>query len=298
MKIEKVNDNQIKCTLTKKDLEERHIKLSELAYGSEKASRLFHDMVEKASYEFGFEAEDAPLMVEAIPGKEDTLVLIISKVEYPDELDTRFSRFSDPDDDLSLEQGKKAESLISGQGAADILNLFEQMKEEIEEESAHAEEEDADEGSDKDPDKNDGKHGYLEEVRAKLKPLFEKSSDKEDAKDSGEKPADKDKGPVLDPKADLVNAFAFSSMDKVERLAKVLKGNYHGESDLYRIEDSEEFFLFLHKNDHTPEEYNRICNITAEYSGQLHYTPAMKAFFVEHGRPICKGNAMTLLADL
>ena len=31
MKIEKVNDNQIRCTLTREDLEDRHIKISELA---------------------------------------------------------------------------------------------------------------------------------------------------------------------------------------------------------------------------------------------------------------------------
>ena len=35
MKIEKVNENQIRCTLTREDLAERQIKLSELAYGTE-----------------------------------------------------------------------------------------------------------------------------------------------------------------------------------------------------------------------------------------------------------------------
>ena len=34
MRIEKVSDNQIKCTLTREDLETRHIKLSELAYAA------------------------------------------------------------------------------------------------------------------------------------------------------------------------------------------------------------------------------------------------------------------------
>lgn len=48
MKIEKVNDNQIRCTLTREDLEDRHIKISELAYGSAKAKSLFKDMVEQA----------------------------------------------------------------------------------------------------------------------------------------------------------------------------------------------------------------------------------------------------------
>jgi len=37
MKIEKINDNQIRCTLTRDDLAQRQLKLSELAYGSEKA---------------------------------------------------------------------------------------------------------------------------------------------------------------------------------------------------------------------------------------------------------------------
>ena len=67
MKIEKVNDNQIRCTLTREDLAERQIKLSELAYGTEKAKMLFRDMMQQAAYEFGFEADDIPLMIEALP---------------------------------------------------------------------------------------------------------------------------------------------------------------------------------------------------------------------------------------
>ena len=67
MKIEKVSENQIRCTLTREDLAERQIKLSELAYGTEKAKRLFRDMMQQASYEFGFEADDIPLMIESDP---------------------------------------------------------------------------------------------------------------------------------------------------------------------------------------------------------------------------------------
>ena len=67
MKIEKMNDHQIRCTLTSEDLATRNIKLSELAYGSEKTRALFRDMMQQAAMDFGFEAEDIPLMVEAIP---------------------------------------------------------------------------------------------------------------------------------------------------------------------------------------------------------------------------------------
>lgn len=91
MKIEKVNENQIRCTLTREDLASRELKISELAYGTEKAKSLFRDMMQQANFEFGFEAEDIPLMIEAIPLNADCIVLIITKVEDPEELDTRFS---------------------------------------------------------------------------------------------------------------------------------------------------------------------------------------------------------------
>lgn len=97
MKIEKINENQIRCTLTKEDLEQRQIKLSELAYGTPKAKSLFKEMMHWASYKFGFEAEDIPLMIEAIPVSSESIVLIVTKVPYPEELDPRFSRFSEGD---------------------------------------------------------------------------------------------------------------------------------------------------------------------------------------------------------
>ena len=128
MKIEKVNDHQIRCTLTKADLADRELKISELAYGTEKAKNLFRDMMQQASLKFGFEAEDIPLMIEAIPLNSDCIVLIITKVEDPEELDTRFSKFApsmeeeedvDPDD-FSENRDENTDS---------IFDLFRQIQE-------------------------------------------------------------------------------------------------------------------------------------------------------------------------
>ena len=94
MKIEKVNENQIRCTLTREDLARSELKISKIDSGTEKAKSLFRDMMQQANFEFGFEAEDIPLMIEAIPLNADCIVLIITKVEDPEELDTRFSRFA------------------------------------------------------------------------------------------------------------------------------------------------------------------------------------------------------------
>lgn len=129
MKIEKINDNQIRCTLTRADLADRQLKLSELAYGTEKARSLFHDMMQRAAYECGFEAEDIPLMIEAIPASADSIVLIITKVEDPEELDTRFSRFAPTtggDGDT-----KRESASLKLEGAEELLNLLGKVKETI-----------------------------------------------------------------------------------------------------------------------------------------------------------------------
>lgn len=129
MKIEKLNDNQIRCTLTHADLADRELKLSELAYGTEKAKSLFHDMMQQAAYEFGFEANDTPLMIEAIPSSSDSIVLIITKVDDPEELDARFSKFAPS---LSGNTGSKMQNVLDKlEGAEQFLDLLDKVKEAV-----------------------------------------------------------------------------------------------------------------------------------------------------------------------
>lgn len=126
MKIERINDNQIRCTLSNFDLSVRNLNLSELAYGSEKARNLFREMIQRASSEVGFEAEDIPLMVEAIPLANESVMLIITKIDDPEELDTRFSKFSQVEEDdenpwesLTSELLEGAENLMALLGNAE-----------------------------------------------------------------------------------------------------------------------------------------------------------------------------------
>ena len=94
MKIEKIDDNSIKCTLSSLDLSSRNLNLRDMTYGSQAAKRLFNEMMQKAKEEVGFSIENTPLMIEAIPLQGGAVQLIISKVDDPEELDTRFSKFS------------------------------------------------------------------------------------------------------------------------------------------------------------------------------------------------------------
>lgn len=123
MKIERINENQIRCTLTSFDLSVRNLNLGELAYGSEKARSLFREMIQKASNEVGFEAEDIPLMVEAIPLSNESVMLVITKIDDPEELDTRFAKFSPTnEDDTESMSGDLANELL--EGADGLLSLL------------------------------------------------------------------------------------------------------------------------------------------------------------------------------
>ena len=122
MKIEKINDNQIRCTLSRQDLDDNQIRLTELAYGTEKAKQLFRDMIEQANLQFGFDADNIPLMIEAIPVSADSIVLIITKVEDPEELDTRFSKFAPF-------RNESTHNPIQLDGADSILDLIQKLHE-------------------------------------------------------------------------------------------------------------------------------------------------------------------------
>ncbi len=260
MKIEKVNENQIRCVLTKEDLADRQIKISELAYGSEKAKSLFRDMIEQANYEFGFEAEDIPLMIEAIPLSGENIILQITKVEYPEELDTRFSRFSEGGEDEDEAYSETA-LFKDTQGADDILGLFQRMKEDLEEQVKE-------------------KEKQTESIPLEL-------------------PKTRKREPVVQElPVNLTKLFEFGSLEQIERLSKVLGGYYTGENDLYKDEHKNRFYLFVRKGKHSPEEFNKVCNVIAEYAAQKKYSSATEAFFLEHGKLILKGNALEVLGSL
>ena len=114
MKIEQVNENQIRCILTKEDLEERKIKFSELTYGSEKATRLFRDVMQQANYEYGFTPDEHPLMIEAVPMQSGVIVFVITKVTAPDGFDSKLNQLVSAIKDGFGGEGDEEEDLPFG----------------------------------------------------------------------------------------------------------------------------------------------------------------------------------------
>lgn len=81
MRIEKINENKIKVTISLNDLEERNIDLDSINYNSPVAQELFWDMMEQAEIQFGFSASDSQLAIEAVPDDGESFVVIITKLD-------------------------------------------------------------------------------------------------------------------------------------------------------------------------------------------------------------------------
>lgn len=93
MKIVKTSENSIRCIVDSEELSYMHLNIDNMAYGNENAKTLFRQAIKTANEELGFELEN-PLAVEAIPMRDGSIMLNITKIDMPDELDTRFSKFS------------------------------------------------------------------------------------------------------------------------------------------------------------------------------------------------------------
>jgi adapter protein MecA 1/2 len=255
MKIEKISDNQIRCTLNKSDLIDRELKISELAYGTEKAKALFRDMIQQAFYEFGFEVDDIPLMIEAIPVSTECLILVITKVEDPDELDTRFSKFSS----FNVHENTEKNDSDEDSYADEIINCFDQMEDDMNEDIL--------------------------------------DSSKEETLDAPEAPQNdiSDKPGVHVP-TNLIKIYTFRSLKEVTQLAYIMVGTYNGVNTLYKNPVNSTYYLVVSISDHTPEEFNKVCNIISEYGKVERSTYASSAYYDEHFEVIVRNHALQILS--
>lgn len=79
LKIEKLNENKLKITLSIDDLEERNIDLQSFIYNSPESQDLFWDMMQEAEKEYGFDVDESMIYVEASSSGPGMFTLIVTK---------------------------------------------------------------------------------------------------------------------------------------------------------------------------------------------------------------------------
>lgn len=267
MKIEKVNDHQIRCTLTKKELEKRDLKLSEIAYGNEKVKALFRDMMRMAATQYGFEAEDIPLMIEVIPFAE-CAVIVVTKVEDPDELDTRFSKF--------------APSVLK-----DDNNTLTSALEEVF-------------GS---LNKSDNILDVLKKIQDSPLPENDYDQEEEDTADITIHNAEQSEGSTLsfresNKKYPNELFFTFTSLNELIRISQILAPHFQSESKLYKNETRNTFLLYISKGTHSEESHQTFCHLIDEYADRTPGNDYLKLFVEEHCTCILNDSAINQLASI
>ncbi len=316
MKIEKLSENQIRCTLNRADLASRQLKISELAYGSEKAKALFREMMQQASYEFGFEAEDIPLMIEAIPMSPDCIVLIITKVEDPDELDTRFSKFSpsntgdDEDDEEEEEENSDTADDASfdmtfnkevAGGADEIINLFNKVKDYLNKNLSELN------GSGNKPDfvpfHKSLKDSAVSPAEGNSNAASNQDSMEQALLDNLDKMESIDGSPkeLSDGEAfeiNMIKLYSFNDFKSVNQVAAIIGNMYNGENSLYHDSENKRYYLQISKSNCDAVVYNKICNILSEYGIRENNNYARSAYLEENYKPVIKTCAIQTLAKI
>ena len=272
MKIEKINDSQIRCYLSGEDLAKRQLKLSELAYGSEKAKKLFQDLMQQAAFQFGFDAENIPLMIEAIPLPAGSIVLIVTKVENPEELDTRFSSFGPSVQNSRHHKAEASPSAFeqllnalrlglagTGSGTADDAQPF---TADIVPEG----EQDAAEGTVVPDMEKDPEEASMERFRSFLA---------------------------------THRLYSFSNMSDVIRSARAAGGRFEGESALYYDPSDSQYYLFIGMKDIPAVQECRFAMAAlSEYGKLCMVTPARQQHLMEHCTTVIARNALDELLEI
>lgn len=287
MKLEKLSDTQIRCTLSKEDLSQRQLHLSELAYGSEKAKELFRDMMQQASIELGFEADNIPLMIEAIPISNDCLVLVVTKVEDPDELDTRFSRFSKINMDDSFDED-----------FSDIDDTdFEEMDFLDDEDDIDMDDEPLPFGSSSDFDNADSDASTSSKERSAIDDALDLIAPFTQAIAQAKKEAMRKKKENRSSVQDC-QYYSFQNFSQAAQLGAFLAPFFEGESSLYKDSFSNNYYMILRKTQSENDTFHRACNIAADFGVRISASYATPAYFREHFETILEENAVEMLGEL
>ena len=81
MKVERINENKIKITLSMNELEERNISLKDIEKDSSKAKNIFLDLIAESNLENSFAIDHSQLFVEATTDYNDFFTITITKMD-------------------------------------------------------------------------------------------------------------------------------------------------------------------------------------------------------------------------
>lgn len=118
MKVEKINNNKVKITLTFEELEKRDINIKDIEKNSEIAKNLFVDLIEESNIDEEFEFEDSQLLIEASSDNNNLFVVTITKVDNMPDL-RKYSLL-----EKKVKNSKKSKSIVTNYKVDSFIYSF------------------------------------------------------------------------------------------------------------------------------------------------------------------------------
>jgi adapter protein MecA 1/2 len=108
LKVEKINENKVRITLSIDELAQRDISLNDLEKDTVKAKKLFLELIEESNLESSFIFEHAQLFVEAATDSNDFFTVTITKIDdFPD-----LTKYNLLDEGFSKKNEKKSSTKL------------------------------------------------------------------------------------------------------------------------------------------------------------------------------------------
>ncbi|MCR5210631.1 MAG: adaptor protein MecA [Lachnospiraceae bacterium] len=258
-KIERINDNQIKCILTKEDLAARKISFRELTFGSAQANSLLRDMMQQASFQFGFEADDKPLMIEIVPMQSGMVVFVITKVVG------NAPTGSDPEDemdDIPFAEADESAEKVEEPAVSD--NTAEQSLKNVPVPPVTP------------------IARSIQDLLHEMFPANKNTSPKQAA--------------VSENKEN--RCFVFNSLDNLFAASEALKDFACGDSALYKDNSTGDYYLLVHSKGLDAGEYKNLCMILSDFCTRSFKTGAYEAYVREHFKAVKESMALQALAKV
>lgn len=256
MKIEKINENRIKCTLSKSDLDARQLSIKELASGSGKAQKLISEMIETAGKEFDFHINNEPVIIEAAQLPDGEVHFYISKggtapiLNHDAKDKTTFTITTSKE---TLESNIPAPTPTYAEAKEAIDHFFDFAKQQVL-----------------------GKFAELPEVESGPMPAPSPIPMK--------KPAS---APVL-PEV-LTRTFMYTSRYYAFKSLEALKKVYLGNVSVYENPNTSSYYVVIYGVPADADTFNRTCNLLTEYGAQLKLQCSNESYYREHYDLIYQG---------
>lgn len=295
MKIEKLSNDQFRFTLWNSDLEAIDMKISELTEDKrEKTDALVRMILERARDEYGFEAENTPIVIEAMQVNQECLILLITKLNS-DSIESKKDRMRKLREGIA-DAGENPE--------ASDKDIFSSL-------------DNSDPGFGNgfiDPSSKD--YSYEDVVITKNQegpilpapdpnepftpiPGFKdiKSEDKSDkqTEDASEKNSTKTSGKT---NAARNCVFKFNDIEPLICIAKYSKEYYVSDNTLYKNSENDSYYIYATRNRNSDVEFQYLRNSMREFGEMVLYSSSAKYYMDEHYIVLIENNALQTLAEI